>query len=253
MSLDRERGITAAFVSFAQSMTTDYDIADLYIDLTAQCVRLLDVESVGLLLADARGVLHLMAASSEATRDLELLQLQRDEGPCLDCYHSGLPVLAADLSEEKPRWPHFVAAAAAGGIASVHALPMRLHDSVLGTLGLFGAQTGTLDDDDLDLGQALADVASLALVAQRASSDKTAVNEQLQTALNSRVLLEQAKGILAQHGDLGMDESFATLRRYARDHNKKLTDVSRAIVSRELPVSRVLGHALSDGRRPPAG
>ena len=206
---------------------------------------LLDIESAGLLLADAHGVLHVVAASSERTRTLELFQLQRDQGPCLDCFRSGIQVAVEDLQAESDRWPEFVAAATAAGFASVHALPMRLRDNVLGTLGLFSVGPGPLADDDLNLGQALAHVASVALVVDKAASDKDIINQQLQMALTSRIVLEQAKGLLAQLGTLDMDTSFAVLRRYARDHNERLSEVAQGVVSRSLPAQQVLDHGLA--------
>ncbi|HUR73860.1 MAG TPA: GAF and ANTAR domain-containing protein [Sporichthya sp.] len=243
MSADRERSVSAAFVSIANSLADGYDAVDLFSGLTTHCAELLDVSSAGLLLADARGVLHVMAASSDATRDLESFQLQRDEGPCLDCYCGGSPVLVPDLSAESARWPVFVPAALGVGFAAVHAVPMRLRDVVLGALGLFSTNTGALNADDLDLAQALAHVASIALVADKALSDKAAINEQLQHALASRVILEQAKGVLAERGGLEMGEAFAALRRYSRDHNQKLSKVAHLLVSRELPATEVLDHA----------
>ena len=247
MSVDRERGVIAAFVGIAKSLTEGYDVVDLYTTLTTDCVRLLDVAAAGLLLADAGGTLHLMAASSERTRDIETFQLQRHEGPCLDCYRDGAPVLADDLAGESQRWPQFVPAALSAGFTSVHALPMRLQDAVLGTLGLFGTEPGRLSADDLHLGQALAATASLALVAERNSADKDALNAQLHTALQSRVILEQAKGLLAQSGDLDMEQAFAVLRRYARDHNQKLSHVAAQAVERTLPTGVILEHARHKG------
>jgi transcriptional regulator with GAF, ATPase, and Fis domain len=243
MSGNRERGISEAFVSLANSLVDGADVVDLLSGLTADCARLLDVAAAGLLLADQRRVLHVVAASSERTRSLELFQLQRDEGPCLDCFHSGEAVTVPDLSEQTTRWPQFVAAAEQAGFVSVHALPMRLRDNVLGTLGLFGTKVGSLEEDDLRLGQALAHVASVALVAEKASADKTVINEQLQSALSSRVIVEQAKGLLAQLGSLDMDAAFAALRGYARDHNLRLSDLSHLLVTRELPTADVLDHA----------
>ncbi|MDT7546884.1 MAG: hypothetical protein QOE99_2994 [Actinomycetota bacterium] len=242
MNGNRERGISEAFVSLANGLVDGADVVDLLSGLTADCVRLLDVAAAGLLLADQRRVLHVVAASSERTRSLELFQLQRDEGPCLDCFHSGEPVTVPDLSEQTARWPQFVAAALQAGFVSVHALPMRLRDNVLGTLGLFGTKVGSLEEDDLRLGQALAHVASVALVAEKASADKTIINEQLQSALSSRVIVEQAKGLLAQLGSLDMDAAFAALRGYARDHNLRLSDLSHMLVSRELPATDLLEH-----------
>lgn len=243
MSADRERGVTRAFVSLARDLADGVDPVDLLSGLAEEATRLLDVASTGILLANPRGVLHVVAASSEATRALEVYQLQRSQGPCLDSFRSGAPVNVADLRAETGRWPLFVQAATDAGFASVHALPMRLRDTVLGTIGLFGIHTGSLDHDDLSLGQALAYVAAVAIVQEKAATDSALVNEQLQTALNSRVLLEQAKGVLAQRGSLDMQAAFAVLRRYARDHNLRLTDVARAVSDRDLPAQRLLDHA----------
>ena len=245
MSADRERAVTGAFVSLARSLADGVDPVDLLSGLAGDATGLLDVASTGILLADSRGVLHVVAASSEATRTLEMYQLQREQGPCLDSFRTGAPVMVADLRAEAARWPQFVATATEAGFVSVHAVPMRLRDNVLGTMGLFGTRVGALGDEDLSLGQALAYVAAVAIVQDKAAADKEAVNEQLQTALSSRVVLEQAKGVLAQRGNLDMDRSFAVLRRYARDHNLRLTDVARAVVGRELPAQRLLDHALA--------
>lgn len=247
MSADREAAVTAAFVSMANSMASRVDVVELLGGLTADCARLLDVESAGLLLADRRGVLHVVAASSERTRDLELFQLQRDEGPCRDCFHGGSAVSVADLSDHTDRWPAFVEAATTAGFVSVHALPMRLQDNVLGALGLFGTAAGSLNEDDLALGQALAHVASIALVADRATNDQALVNEQLQSALTSRVQLEQAKGLLSQLGGLEMEQAFSALRRYARDHNHRLSELAGRVVTRQVSPHEVLEHARSKG------
>jgi transcriptional regulator with GAF, ATPase, and Fis domain len=245
----RERAVTEAFVALATSLADGADVVDLLSALAEDTTRLLDVASTGMLLADQRGVLHVVAASSEATRSLEVFQLQREQGPCLDCFHTGTPVAVADLSAEADRWPHFVGAAVAAGFASVHAVPMRLRDRVLGTVGLFGTRTGVLTEDDLRLGQALAYVAAVALVQERAAEDRAMINAQLQTALDSRVVLEQAKGVLSQRGNLDMDQAFAMLRGYARDHNLRLTDVARAVTSRKLPAERLLEHAAARADR----
>jgi transcriptional regulator with GAF, ATPase, and Fis domain len=246
MSGAREREVSRAFVTLASSLANGYDVVELLSSLTADCAHLLDVASAGLLLADGRGVLHVMAASSERTRQLEVFQVQRADGPCRDCYLDGAPVSAPDLHEETDRWPQFVPAALAAGFASVHALPMRLRDRMLGALGLFGTTVGSLSSDDLSLGQALADVASVALVQDKVTSDQKSVNEQLQTALTSRIVLEQAKGVLAQQGSLQMEEAFAMLRRYARTNNLRLTAVAEAVVARRLRAQEVF-----DGSRSP--
>jgi len=240
---DREREVTRAFVSLANNLVDGFDVIDLLSGLTADCARLLDISSAGLLLADSRGVLHVVAASSEATRGLELFQLQRDQGPCLECFRSGTPVSVPDLGAASTRWPQFVEAARGAGVVSVHAVPMRLRENVLGALGLFGSQVGSLGADDLALAQALAHVASVALVASKAAADASNVAEQLQNALNSRVVLEQVKGIMAQRGGLDMDQAFAMLRRYARDHNLPLAEVARTLVARTLSAQVLFDHA----------
>lgn len=243
MTVERERDVTEAFVALANSLVGDFDIVDLLSGLTADCARLLDIASAGVLLVDRRGDLHVIAASSDATRDLELYQIQRDEGPCLDCYHSGEVVTAADLEAEHARWPLFVDAAVQAGFRSVHAVPMRLQDSRLGTLGLFGRTVGALGEDDLNLAQALAHVGSVAITQGRATREMHVVRSQLQNALNSRVVLEQAKGVIAQRAGLDMDQAFGVLRDFSRDSNQLLTDVAAAVVARTIPAQQVIEHA----------
>lgn len=243
MNADRESAVTDAFVSLATNLADGVDVVDLLSGLAEDTTRLLDVASTGMLLADQHGVLHVVAASSEATRNLEIFQLQRDQGPCLDCYRSGAPVTVADLQAESGRWPSFAAAATDAGFSSVHAVPMRLRQTVLGAVGFFGTSVGALGPDDLRLGQALAYVAAVALVQEKAAADTAIINTQLQRALDSRVVVEQAKGVLAQRGDLDMDQAFAVLRRYARDHNLRLTDVAHALTTRQLRSEQLLDHA----------
>lgn len=243
----REQAVSEAFVSLVSSLTEGHDILEIYSRLTVRCTELLDVTDAGLLLADSAGVLHVMAASSEHARDLECFQVQCAQGPCLDSYRTGATVLVPDLAAARTLWPTFATVAVEAGFAAVHAVPMRLGSTVLGSLNLFHTRPGPLGAADLHLAQAFAYTASAALVAGRAVADKTLLAEQLQTALNSRVILEQAKGILAQLGDLDMAHAFAALRRYARDHNRPLTDISAAVVTRDLLARLVLEHARSKG------
>jgi GAF domain-containing protein len=242
VSNGRESDIARTFVSLASSLANGNDVVDLLSELTADCARLLDVASAGLLLADRRGGLHVMAVSSEATRNLELFQLQRDQGPCLDCYRTGQAVIVEDLIADAAKWPQFALAAAEAGFRSVHALPMRLRDNVLGGLGLFGTAVGALSENDLQLGQALADVASVALVQATAAADEQTLNLQLQGALDSRIVIEQAKGILAERVGLDMEEAFNQLRRFSRDHNQRLSEVAKALVARTLTAEQLVGH-----------
>lgn len=250
MTAGREQDVISALVSLAGSMASGRsDAVELLSELTEQCARLLDVAAAGLLLADDRAVLHVVAASSEPVAHVEAMQLQRAEGPCLDCYLHGQPVSAPDLQQEVVRWPQFAPAALQEGFASVHAVPLRRRDTVLGALGLFGTEPGSLVPADLLLAQGMADVASIALVQDRAAADEREINEQLQLALTSRVVLEQAKGVLATTGGLDMATAFALLRQYARDHNLRLSDLAHAVVDRGLPAQRVVDHGQSRQRQ----
>ncbi len=234
----REHQINDTFADLAGALAHGEDVIGLLELLTRRCAELLDVHSAGLVLADSRHVLHVMAASSAEARILEILQVQRTEGPCRDCYRTGQQVLVEDLTEHAHRWPQFVAAALQEGIKSVHAVPMRLRSRTLGAMGLFGGRTGTLNDRDLSLAQALADVASIALTQNQQRDDD--VTAQLQTALRSRVVLEQAKGVLALRGDLSMTQAFEALSRFARDRNLKLSEVATAVVTKTLPAAALL-------------
>ncbi|MEV5714578.1 GAF and ANTAR domain-containing protein [Amycolatopsis mediterranei] len=237
---DRERQVTRTFVALADTLVDDFDVAELLHTLVRSCVNLLDVAAAGLTLVDERGSLQVLASSTEQARLLELFQLGIDEGPCVECFATRAPVLVADLAEESARWPRFAAEASRQGFASVHALPMRLRKQIVGALNLFGERPGELGADDVDLAQGLADTATIGILQERAVRHGETLSEQLQTALNSRVTIEQAKGVLAVTGGLGMDGAFTALRGYARSHNLMLGDVARAIAERDLDPALVL-------------
>jgi transcriptional regulator with GAF, ATPase, and Fis domain len=226
----RETRILQAVVSVVDNLLDDVDVVDLLTEVTERCAQLLDVTSAGQLLADPHRQLHLMAATSEATRDLELLQLQAEEGPCLDSYTSGAPVSVADLSHAQARWPRFVAAATEAGFAAVHAVPMRAAGSVLGALGLFGSEPGELNDADLLLGQTLAHIACVAILQEHAPTPAS-VLPRLQRALASRIVVEQAKGFVHERLDVPVPAAFALLRGYAREQGDHLTAVARRLIS----------------------
>ena len=212
--------------------------------LTERCVQVLGVSAAGLLLTDGRDTLQMIAASSERSRLLELFQLQTDQGPCLDCFRTGQPVSVADLPSAG-RWPRFTAAAAEVGFAAVHALPMRLRTEVIGALNLFDTEPGPLDDGRLRIGQALADVATIGLLQHRAIRRRDVITEQLQTALNSRILIEQAKGVLAERLHLDVAEAFTVLRDVARNNNRRLSELAEAIVdgSEQIPPAMATGRS----------
>jgi transcriptional regulator with GAF, ATPase, and Fis domain len=222
--------LSETFVELTDTMVADFDVIDFLHVLTDRSVLLLDVSAAGLLLADPRGELRVVAASSEAARLLELFQLQNDQGPCLDCFRAGQPVTVVDLTATAQRWPRFTAAAKQAGFAAVQALPMRLRDQVIGALNLFRTTTGAFSPTDVRIGQALADVATISLLHERSMRYSDALNEQLQTALNSRVIIEQAKGKLAERHGLDMDQAFRLLRGHARNHNLRLADLAQAFV-----------------------
>jgi transcriptional regulator with GAF, ATPase, and Fis domain len=225
-----ERQLAEAFVEIADTLVDDFDLIEFLHRVTARCAEVLEVSAAGLLLTDQRGALRVVAASTEQTRLLELLELQTDEGPSAECFHNGRSVAVADLSGTSGRWPRFAAEALHIGFASTHALPMRLRTDVIGALNLFSTQQGALPAETIRLGQALADVATIALLQARAISHRDTVAEQLQTALNSRIIIEQAKGVIAERRRLDMDGSFTLLRSAARTSNRRLSEVARAVV-----------------------
>jgi hypothetical protein len=225
----RETRVLDAVVSLVDSLLDDFDMLDLLTELTERCAELLDISAAGFLLADPLNQLRLLAATSEEARELELFQLQADEGPCVDCYISGQPVSVANLSVAAERWPQFVPAAIDGGFASVHAIPMRAAGLVLGALGLFGTRPGALSDADLLVGQTLAHIACVAILQEKAPTVST-VMAQLRSALANRVVVEQAKGFLREHFEVSVEEAFRLLRTYARSSREHLTDVARRLM-----------------------
>jgi transcriptional regulator with GAF, ATPase, and Fis domain len=232
--------LSETFVELTDTMVADFDIIDFLHVLTTRSVELLDVSAAGLLLADPRGELRVVAASSEAARLLELFQLQNDQGPCLDCFRSGHPVSAPNLSADQ-RWPRFAAAAGQAGFSAVQALPMRLRDQIIGALNLFRATPGAFDTDSVHVGQAMADVATIGLLHERSMRQSDTLNEQLQTALNSRVIIEQAKGKLAERLGIDVNQAFTLLRDQARNRNQRLSDLARAFVDGTQPITGAVG------------
>jgi hypothetical protein len=223
--------LSDTFVELADTMVADFDVIDFLHLLTDRSVALLSASAAGVMLADPRGELRVAASSNEAAGLLELFQIQNDQGPCLDCYRTGQPVTATDLAGPGQQWPRFAAAATQSGFRTVEALPMRLRDQVIGALNLFRAAPGPFDPADLRLGQALADVATIGLLQERNVRRSDAVAEQLQGALNSRVVIEQAKGKLAERLGIDPDQAFTMLRDSARNSNQRLTDVARNFIA----------------------
>jgi len=224
--------LSKIFVEVADTLVDDFDLQDFLHMLTVRTAGLVGASAVGLLLADGRGQLRFMAASDERARILEIFQVQASEGPCHDAFRSGEPVLNADLRDAVERWPDFTRHALAAGFRSVHAFPMRVRREVIGALNVFGSAVGgNFDEADVQIVQALTDVAAIALLQERAIRRGELLTEQLQGALNSRILIEQAKGAIAQAHGISVDQAFAALRGHARSANRKLTDVAQEVLS----------------------
>ena len=232
----REARLNTAFVGAADTLTENYDVVELLHTLVEECTEILNAQAGGMMLADAEGELQLVASTSESVGLVEIMQLDAGVGPCLECFATGEALSVADIALSGDAWPVFRAAALAQGFAAVHATPLRLRGTVIGTMNLFGSSIGALTRRDADVAQALADVATIGIVQERLIRQSHVVAEQLQRALDTRILVEQAKGVLAQAGGLGVDEAFRALRAYARDHNLVLRTVAEGVVNRRIDV-----------------
>jgi len=234
--MTRETLLSSTFLQLADTLVADFDIIDLLTMLADRCVELIDADAVGILLADADGALRVMAASNEQARLLELFQLQNDQGPCVEAFTSGQPVSCAALRDSIERWPRFTPYAVGAGFECVYAFPLRLRNSVIGALNLFKTQAGTMPAADVQLAQALADVASVAILQDQATRETRVRDLQLQNALDSRVVIEQAKGMLCERGQVDMATAFSTIRQYARSNNLQLTRVAEQSVAGTLTI-----------------
>lgn len=224
--------LATIFVEVADTLVDEFDLIEFLHMLTDRTADLVGAAAVGLLLADQNGRLEFMAGSDENVKLLELFQLQNHEGPCLEAFRSGEPVINMDLGEAASRWPRFAPHATAAGFQSVHAFPMRLRSHTIGALNVFGnTKGGDFEGADVLIVQALADVAAIALLQERAVRRGEVLSEQLQGALNSRIVIEQAKGAVAQAHQISVDDAFARIRTYARGNNRRLTEVAHAIVT----------------------
>ncbi|GAA2021533.1 GAF and ANTAR domain-containing protein [Catenulispora yoronensis] len=243
--MTRERQLVETFVEVADTLDKDFDVNDFLHTLADRCVQFLDVEAAGIVLIDKRGHLHAAAASSKSARLVGLFELQSDAGPCVDCCRSGRPVVNADLDAHTERWPRFADAARASGFAAVHALPLRRRETVIGALNLFGTDNRVLTGDNMHTGQALADVATIGILAQRGLHRAELQATQLQNALNSRIVIEQAKGILAERQGISVEAAFTLLREYSRAHNARLSDTAREVAEGSTTAPELLRTGVS--------
>ena len=239
--MPRERELLAAFIEFADTFVDQYDIVDFMHRLTTRCVDILDTSEAGIMLADSDGRLRYAASSSEEMRLIEIFELQQNQGPCLDAYRAGVAVHSA-LDDAEDRWPLLVARVRDLGFRSVTALPMRLRDNVIGSLNLFSSNPAPLSNEDQAAAQALAEIATIGILQERAFSDAHVVSSQLQVALEARVRIEQAKGIIGERNGVSPDTAFTMLRTYARTHNLLLSETAQHIVDQTLS-THALGNA----------
>jgi GAF domain-containing protein len=235
----RESLLIASLVEIADNLVDDYDVIDVLTVLSDRCVQAIDVDAAGVMLVSPEGALQFVASSSESMRVLELFQIQVDEGPCVDCYRDGSAIVNHALSEGDGRWPRFTPRALAQGFRSVHCLPMRLRGRTIGALNLFRTHQGPLAEDDVVVAQGLADVATIAILQHQSSLNATTLNAQLSNALNSRIIIEQAKGMIRQATDCPVDEAFNRLRAHARNHNEGMTELAARIVERVMMPSEL--------------
>jgi GAF domain-containing protein len=241
----REQRLTQVFVELADTLVEEFDVVDLLQTLTERCVELVDADAAGLMLDDQRGSLQLIAHTHESARLLELFELQNREGPCLDCFATGQVIANIDLATATDRWPVFVEAARSVGFGTSHAVPLRLRQQVVGALNLFTTGQRPLSEDHLAVAQGLADIATIGLLHERAARDQAILSEQLQTALHSRILIEQAKGVLSAQAGTGVGSAFTLLRTHARRTGQPLTTVADAVVAGRLDAAALQQAAAS--------
>ncbi len=235
----REDLLVSTFVQLTKNLVDDFDLIDLLTGLADGCVDLDLAAAAGILLVDHEEKLRVMAASSDRTRLLELFQLQNDEGPCLDAFSTKEPVISVDLRADKSRWPIFAPEAVDAGFRSVHAIPLRLRETVIGALNLFGDHVGGMPEANLRIATALANAVSIAILQNQTILQSEIRATQLQRALDSRVAIEQAKGMLAERGQIDMDSAFRHLRSFARNTRRHLTAVAVDVVSGALALDEV--------------
>lgn len=232
---DHER-LVRTFVELADTLVNDFDVVDFLSTLAQRCAELLDAAEAGIMLASPEGRLKVVASSSQRARVLELFEIQNQEGPCLESFRSGKPSVADDLEAEFDRWPMFAPEALRAGYRSVHALALRCQNQIIGALNLFGTTPGAFSADDLISAQAMADVATIGILQQRALSEARILAEQLQSALNSGVIVEQAKGVLSERAQIDVGDALSVLRRYARSNDLRLRDVAEAFIEGRIGV-----------------
>lgn len=232
--MTRETVLARTMVELADNLVDDFDVVELLTVLSDRCVDILDIAAAGIMLAGSNGDLQLMTSSNDAMRVVELFEIQSLEGPCRDCFHNGSAVVNQDLTTADERWPRFAPVAVRAGFRAADAIPMRLRGQVIGAMNLFRTEVGSLDDADVAVAQALADIATIAILQNRTTIKAAEINAQLDHALISRIVIEQAKGVIAERQHISLDQAFSLLRSYARHHNRRLADTARDAITGKL-------------------
>ncbi len=248
METTRDQSIVQFLVDVADNLVDDFDVVELLTKLTERCVNLLGISAAGVMLASPPDELRLVASSNDAMQVVELFELQANEGPCLDAFRTGERVRHHSLGSGSGPWPQFSKVAVAAGFRSVSALPLRLRDTTIGALNLFSVEESPMDEGDLLVARAFADLATISVIQHGATTEARRVNEQLSGALASRVVIEQAKGVIAERADIEIPEAFSRLRTYARSHSLLLAEVAQIAIDGTLdpeawtsPTSMILG------------
>jgi hypothetical protein len=232
-AIEREADLLATLVQLADTMVDDYDQFDLLNDMAAACVRILDTDTAGLSLAH-KGELGYVTGSDEQMRVIELFQAAHQEGPCVDAFRSGQPVHAPDISAHVDRWPQWAPRALELGFRAADAIPLVLRHESIGALNLYSRRVRSLDERDVQAGMALADMATIGILHDRAHRQGQVVQSQLEVALQSRIIIEQAKGVISEREGIDPHEAFERLRQYARSGNLKLLETAQRIVDGDL-------------------
>lgn len=223
--------VYGALVDLADTLMAGFDVVDLADRLVASCLDLLDVSAVGILLDDQRGSLRVLASSNEEAMLLELYELQNSEGPCLTAFRTGQVVTVEDLAAAAQDWPLFAPCAISRGVVGAYAIPLSLRERTIGALNLFRDTPGALAAEDLQLAQVLARIATIGILSHRELRRQELLAEQLQNALNSRIVIEQAKGVIAERASVSMSEAFDRLRKAARSGQRTLISVAEDVAS----------------------
>jgi hypothetical protein len=225
--MDRATGRT--FIELTDVLVAEVDLHRAAV----LCAELLDVHGAGVLALDEDKALTSVAASGETAALLIRLEVDHDQGPGVDALRGGDLVECADLGAGELRWPRFAPLAVAAGMGAAYGMPCRLRDTTVGALTLYRTAVGALPPERVEVGRGLANTVALGVAAHRGREQGLRV-EQLQGALNSRVIIEQAKGMLAERAGLSVDEAFAVMRVHARNSGTKIRDVARQVLSGAL-------------------